>query len=165
MIFSIVPITEEHIDGFHKTLDSVARERRYIGFFEAPPIDSTRAFVQKNLEKQIPQFVAVAGEKVIGWCDIMPKDRLMYAHCGILGVGVLRDYRGQGIGKALIQKTIEKALHTGLTRIELSVREDNINALELYKKLGFIVEGLQRNAIRIDGAYENLVTMAIILDE
>ncbi|TFH17923.1 GNAT family N-acetyltransferase, partial [Candidatus Bathyarchaeota archaeon] len=35
----IVPISEEHIDGFHRCLDSVASERRYIGLLKAPPIE------------------------------------------------------------------------------------------------------------------------------
>jgi len=38
----IVPITQDHIDGFHRTLDLFARERRYLAFLEAPPIEATR---------------------------------------------------------------------------------------------------------------------------
>ena len=31
----IVPIAEAHIESFHRTLDVVARERRYLAFLEA----------------------------------------------------------------------------------------------------------------------------------
>jgi hypothetical protein len=31
----IVPIAEEHIEGFRRCLDAVARERRYPGFVQA----------------------------------------------------------------------------------------------------------------------------------
>jgi hypothetical protein len=60
------PIAQDHIDGFHRALDIVARERRYLAFLEAPPIESTRAFVLDNIKRGSPQFVAVsaAGEVV-----------------------------------------------------------------------------------------------------
>jgi hypothetical protein len=41
----IVLITEGHIESFRRTLDFVARERRYLSFLEAPAIESARAFV------------------------------------------------------------------------------------------------------------------------
>src|SRR5260370_16705058 len=54
----IGPITEAHIESFHKTLDVVARERRYLAFLEAPPLESTRAFILNNIAHGYPQFVA-----------------------------------------------------------------------------------------------------------
>ena len=36
-----------------------------------------------------------------------------------------------------------------------------INALELYKKVGFEIEGVQRDAVQVDGVYENLILMAV----
>src|SRR5882757_11271345 len=37
MPVDIVPTEEKHIDGFHRTLDFVAQERRFLAFLEAPP--------------------------------------------------------------------------------------------------------------------------------
>jgi hypothetical protein len=63
----IVPIAQGHIEGFHRALDIVARERRYLAFLEAPPIEATRAFVLDNIKRGHPQFVAVtAGESSAG---------------------------------------------------------------------------------------------------
>jgi hypothetical protein len=62
----IIPITQDHIDRFHRTLDFVARERRYLAFLEAPPIQSTRAFVCDMIKRGYPQYVAVAAEDVVG---------------------------------------------------------------------------------------------------
>ena len=86
----VVPIAEQHIEGFHQCLDSVARERRYLGFLEAPPLESTRQFVQSNIASGVPQFVALDGERVVGWCDISPSRRQGFAHCGELGMGCTR---------------------------------------------------------------------------
>jgi len=63
-----------------------------------------------------------------------------------------------------MRATIERARMIGLTRIELSVREDNRSAAALYRKFGFEVEGKQRKAILLDGAYENLIGMALLFD-
>ena len=68
----IVPISEEYIESFHECLDSVARERSYLGFVEAPPIESTRKFVLSNISKKVPHYVAIEGGTVVGWCDITP---------------------------------------------------------------------------------------------
>ncbi len=174
----IGPITEAHIESFHKTLDVVARERRYLAFLEAPPLESTRAFILNNIAHGYPQFVAtvagevsaaevsageVLGRDVVGWCDVTPKSRPIYAHCGVLGMGLLPRFRGQGLGTRLITRTLHAARAFGLSRVELTVREDNRSAIALYEKVGFVTEGLQRNGALVDGEYENIIEMAILL--
>jgi ribosomal protein S18 acetylase RimI-like enzyme len=158
----IVPITQAHIESFHRTLDFVARERRYLAFLEAPPIDSTRAFILGNIEAGHAQLVALWAGQVIGWCDVLPKSRPIYAHVGVLGMGLLPEFRRKGLGKDLINKTLSAARDFGFHRVELTVREKNANAIELYKKVGFEIEGLQRDAFKIDGVYENLMLMALL---
>jgi ribosomal protein S18 acetylase RimI-like enzyme len=163
MDFRIAPIAQEHVEGFRTVLDAVAKERRYLALLEAPPQEESRKFVERNISKGYPQCVALIGEKVVGWCDVLPIDRPTKAHGAVLGVGVMIDYRGRGIGTALIRATLERARAAGLTRIELTVREHNDRAIALYEKLGFAHEGLKRNAVRVDGKYENLICMALIL--
>jgi ribosomal protein S18 acetylase RimI-like enzyme len=158
----IVPITESHIESFHRTLDFVAWERRYLAFLEGPPIESMRAFVLGNIEQGYPQLVALSGGEVVGWCDVLRKERPIYAHAGVLGMGLLPPFRRRGIGSDLIQRTLNAARAFGFRRVELMVRENNTNAIELYKKVGFETEGVQRDAIQVDGVYENLIFMAVL---
>jgi ribosomal protein S18 acetylase RimI-like enzyme len=158
----IVPIAQDHIESFHRALDSVARERRYLSFLEAPPLESVRAFVLDNIKQGCPELVAVSAGQVVGWCDIVPKPRPIYAHVGVLGMGLLPEFRGRGLGDRLIRQTLAAARAFRLNRVELSVRENNAGAVALYKRVGFEVEGLQRNATKVDGAYENVVLMAIL---
>ena len=66
---------------------------------------------------------------------------------------------------ALMLATLGQAREMGLTRVELTVRERNTNATALYENLGFRHEGLRRNAVRIDGVYENLLAMALLFDD
>ncbi|WP_242602350.1 GNAT family N-acetyltransferase [Legionella rowbothamii] len=161
----IIPITEEYIEGFWSAVDSVARERKYLAFLEGPPIHTTRDFVLQNIEGNWPHFIAVCDGRVIGWCDISSLDRPVFAHVGSLGIGILAAYREQGIGKKLMQAAIQQAEQKGLTRIELTVREQNKPAIALYKKLGFEEEGVHKNAVCIEGKYENHIFMALLLDD
>jgi ribosomal protein S18 acetylase RimI-like enzyme len=159
----IVPIAEGHIDGFHRALDIVARERRYLAFLEAPPIEATRSFVLDNIRRGHPQFVAVSAKsEVVGWCDVTPMSRPSQAHRGVFGVGLLPQFRGQGIGTKLTRSALAAARAFGLHRVELTVREHNTGAIGLYKKAGFEIEGVQRDAVLLDGVYENVVCMAVV---
>src|SRR5690242_5880973 len=95
----VVPTTEAHIEGLHRCVDIVARERRWLGFVEGPPLAQTRAFVEMILRGAGVQFVALdeAGD-VVGWCDIVRDDRDGHHHVWRLGMGVLPGYRGRGLG-------------------------------------------------------------------
>ena len=159
----IVPITQDHIESFHLALDFVARERRYLAFLEAPPLESMRAFVLNNISQGYPQLVAVSAGQVVGWCDVVPNPRPIICPCRRSRHGaLLPEFRRQGIGGRLIRQTLDAARDFGLRRVELTVRENNAVAIELYKKVGFATEGLQRNRILVDGAYENLVLMGML---
>lgn len=165
MTHSILPIAEEHIPSFHAAVDTVARERSYLAFLEAPPLDDTKIFVGKNIANGVPQFVALYDGRVIGWSDVLPNtSRPIFRHSGALGIGLLPEYRGRGIGQTLMQRVIDAAFLIGLKRIDLTVREGNIVAIALYKKFGFEVEGLHRNAVCIDGRCENTLSMALLAE-
>lgn len=164
MKFNIVPIQEKHIDAFWSAVDSVARERQFLAFLEGPPIQSTTDFVLEQINNNWPQVVAMHKEQLVGWCDISPLDRPIFAHIGSLGMGVLAPHRGQGIGNALISTALQMAREKSLTRIELTVREHNKPAIALYEKYGFVVEGVHKNGVCIDGKYENHVFMALLFN-
>jgi GNAT superfamily N-acetyltransferase len=121
--FQVVPITEDHIADFHVVVDSVARERKYLAMLKAFPIEETVKFVRESVRRNHPHMVAIADGKVVGWCDIQPMPRETMAH-GVLGMGLIDGYREQGIGFALIRATLDKARANGMTRVELTVREE-----------------------------------------
>jgi ribosomal protein S18 acetylase RimI-like enzyme len=162
MAVEIVPIKQEHIEGFHRALDFVARERRYLALLEAPPPESTRAFVLYNIAQGYPQLVVLSAGEVVGWCDVLPKSGPVHAHVGVLGVALLPEFRGQGLGGRLLRQTLDAARTFGLHRVELTVRQDNRSAIALYRKIGFEIEGLMRDAIKVDDVCENVVLMALL---
>jgi RimJ/RimL family protein N-acetyltransferase len=165
MTIDIIPIREELIDEFHACLDIVCRERRYLAFLQAPPIESTRAFVRNNIARGRPQLVAAEDGRVVGWCDVSPHDRPTMQHCGVLGMGLLPAWRGRGLGRRLLEAALAAARAAGFSRVELTVRDDNARAVALYNSAGFEVEGRKRRAMVVDGAYHDLIVMALLFDE
>jgi ribosomal protein S18 acetylase RimI-like enzyme len=160
MNWQVVPTERCHIAGFRDVLDSVARERRYLAFLEAPSAAQMRRFVLNNLRNGYPQFVAVEDDRVLGWCDIVPKRHVTLRHVGALGMGVAAPHRARGIGKAMLQATIAGAAARGISRIELLVRADNEHAIALYRRFGFELEGRLRNYLIVDGAAHDVLAMA-----
>ena len=164
MSVEIQPLGEPHVESFRACVDAVARERKFLAQIEAVPLEQMRRFVQSNVAHDIAQFVGVDGERVVGWCDIVPGWAYAFAHCGTLGMGVLAAYRGQGIGQRLMAACIAKARQRGITRIELQARIDNIAAIALYERMGFVREGRKRDGMRIDGRYYDMVELALVFD-
>jgi ribosomal protein S18 acetylase RimI-like enzyme len=159
----ILPIAEEHIEGFHRCLDLVARERLYLALLQAPPLDATRPSVLSDIADQMPRFVALINKQVVGWCDIRLFKREGFQHRGELGMGVDPRYRRLGVGQQLVSHTIHRAKEMGLERIELEVFASNTPAIKLYEKMGFITEGVKKRARKIDGACDDIIEMALFI--
>jgi len=56
-------------------------------------------------------------------------------------VAVHPDWRGQGIGRALVEEAVQKAARRGAAWIGLEVRQDNDVAIGLYERMGFEIVG------------------------
>ena len=80
-----------------------------------------------------------------------------------MGMGMLPAYRGAGLGRRLLKDTLDTARAIGIERVELEVFASNESAIALYRKLGFAVEGIKKNARKLDGRYEDDVIMALFL--
>jgi RimJ/RimL family protein N-acetyltransferase len=159
---NILHITPEHLPGFWHALDVVARERIYLASTQAPPIESTREFVMSNIAARNPQLVALNKGEVVGWCDVRRHHWPAHAHCGTLGMGVLPEYRGKGLGRRLMETVLAAAHAEGFVRVELMAHTDNLRAIALYEKLGFVHEGVTRDSVCIDGRFVDSVVMARI---
>ncbi|HST57511.1 MAG TPA: GNAT family N-acetyltransferase, partial [Longimicrobium sp.] len=118
----IIPTGQEHVAGFNRAVDAVARERRYIGYVNGPPLDLSRQFIQHVISGGGVHLVALdAAGTVVGWCDIERYGREGFTHGGRLGVGLLAEARGRGLGRRLMTEAIDAARRQGMERIELEV--------------------------------------------
>lgn len=77
-------------------------------------------------------------------------------------MGIVPAYRSRGLGARLINATLEAAFGAGFVRIKSGVHADNEWAIALYDRVGFVREGIIRDAVFVDGAYRDAITMAFI---
>ena len=113
-------------------------------------------------------FVATLNDapgQVIGSIMANGKGRRATRHRAAVGLAVARDWRGKGVGRALMERVIAWARETGfITRLELEALVRNESAVRLYERLGFQREGLQRHALLRNGEYLDDIIMALLLD-
>jgi ribosomal protein S18 acetylase RimI-like enzyme len=162
MTADVVPIASKDIESYWRAIDTIARERKYLTLLEAFPLPQTREFLLGLMERGDPVFVALANGEVVGWCDIRRHLFPAHLHRGTLDMGVVPDYRGRGIGARLMDQALKQAFATGFVRVELSVRADNTRAIRLYEKVGFVREGVLRDAVFVDGEFHDAIAMALI---
>ena len=83
-----------------------------------------------------------------------------------LTVAVDPAWQGKGVGRALFAALFAAAreLSPTVTRIELMAREGNIDAIRLYERLGFVIEGRFAQRVRMpDGRLEDDIAMGLLL--
>ena len=149
--------------SFHETLSIVAKERIHIEMIDAPPLEKVVAFQSSLIAVNGPVYYAIAGDRVVGWCDLFPEENPRQRHRGTLGMGLLSEFRRQGLGSALLASVLDHAKNFGLEKAELQVYTSNLPAIALYEKFGFEREGLIRRYRKLDGCTYDALAMAKFL--
>jgi len=149
--------------GFHACVTSVARERRYLGFIDAPDPTNFAKHTERLIRENLPFVIATHGDDIVGWCDIVPYVRPGFTHTAVLAMGLIASFRGRGAGPRMLTMALDKARAIGLERVELEVYVSNAKAIELYRKFGFDLEGTKRRARKLDGVYDDNLVMAKLL--
>ncbi len=106
----------------------------------------------------------IAGE-IVGTLSFEGGKRPRLRHSGDFGISVLRKYWNFGIGKYLLSYLIDWARQTGMIRkINLHVRVDNLPAIHLYEKYGFVHEGRITRRIYLHEQFFDVYAMGLQLD-
>jgi len=161
LMINIIKSDMKFVESFNLLVGEVAKERKYLAAVEPFPLESTKILLTKIIDNDLSQFFAIKSDRVIGWCDILPKAFKGMDHVGILGMGVDKKYRNQGIGKRLLAKTLKHAKSKNLEKIELEVFEKNTTAIKFYEKHQFFREGMRLKSRKIDGKYDNILLMGL----
>jgi RimJ/RimL family protein N-acetyltransferase len=134
---------------------AVAEERD--GIAAEPPIDVEKWAANWRLDGT---FVAIAADEVVGSLAVYPSS---FGY-GEIGMMVARDWRGRGVGSALVASAIESSHEQGLHKLTLSVFPHNEAAIGLYRKFGFVEEGRrEKHMRRANGELWDLIEMGLLL--
>lgn len=111
-------------------------------------------------------LVAEHNGHIVGNLDITGASRRRLRHNGLVGLGMLKQFREHGLGSILLETGINWARnHSQLERLWLQIIDGNNPALQLYRKFGFVEEGRQKNFIKTATGYSDNIIMALMLHE
>jgi putative acetyltransferase len=117
-----------------------------------PTVEDERAFIAAYCDP--PNAVMLLAEdegQVVGLAGLLGRPTPGEAHVGALGISVDREYRARGLGTRLIDRLLELAPALGLRRIEVEAFANNPDAIRLYERIGFELEGVRKGAVVVDG--------------
>ncbi len=99
------------------------------------------------------RFIVVEADgEIVGHALLDPLKLAVTAHVVDLTIAVHEGYQGMGLGKKLLSHLIDWARSSPkIDRVELRVRSSNKNAIELYKRMGFVEEGRMVKRLKIGG--------------
>ncbi len=153
--------TEDDAEQLLSFIKSVVEEEIYLEIDSVPrTIEEEKKFIRESISENRQFLVAVVDEKIIGdasaWVGRLKKNK----HTALMGIAIQKEYRGLGIGKLLMEQLIDWLKSKAVEKIWLTVFSTNKRAIALYEKIGFEIEGIQKNHIKIRDEYIDRIFMA-----
>jgi ribosomal protein S18 acetylase RimI-like enzyme len=134
---------------------AVAEERD--GIATEPPVDIEARAASWTLDGTL---VAIAGAEIVGSVHV----ELSRFGFGEIGMAVAHEWRGRGVGSALLTTAIQWARERGLHKLSLDVFAHNASAIALYRKFGFVEEGRRvKHYRRASGDLWDTLVMGLLL--
>lgn len=111
-------------------------------------------------------FGAFSGDALIGITGLRRESLEKIAHKAVLwGVFVEPEQRGSGIARMLLEAAVAHARETNVLQIQLFVHTENPRAQQLYRSVGFILNGLEQRSIRVGERFYDEERMVLRLDD
>lgn len=121
-------------------------------------VPSTTALRRKWLDDH--RWVAEIDGEVAGWAAVAPvSQRKCYAGVGESSVYVGDDWRGRGVGKALVRKQVMAADSDGLWTLQTSIFPENRASVGLHHSAGFRTVGVRERIAELNGVWRDTVFM------
>jgi putative acetyltransferase len=157
--FAVRAASARDVHAMAELFAAVAEER--YGIASEPPVD-IRERAARFAATIAESVVAVADGQVVGLLHV----EVSQHGFGEIGMLVDRDWRGRGVGSALIEAAIGWARGEGLHKLSLEVFAHNTAAIALYRKWGFVEEGRRvRQYRRANGELWDSIIMGLALED
>ena len=157
--------TEDDLQAIIDLWNRVASEGKYLATEHVTDFQH-RWFAQTIKGKTGLWVVSKIDARIVGACNVIPRGLggvNKSRHVLTSGMAVLKEYRGIGIGKALMNYVINWAKTQNYEKISLSVFSTNAPALNLYQKFGFKIEGVKKKEFKIESKYVDEICMGKFL--
>jgi len=106
-IINIRKVELSDLESFNEALNNVCSEKVYFATSEGISLKQHKPFLENIVKNSLSQVVAENNLRIIGWRDILPSSMEGFTYIGHLGMGIVKEYRGKGLGKRLLSSCIE----------------------------------------------------------
>jgi RimJ/RimL family protein N-acetyltransferase len=155
--FTVRPASAGDARAMAELFAAVAEERTRVA--TEPPVD-VAARTTQFAASVASSIVAVADGQLVGMIHV----EVSRHGFGEFGMLVDREWRGSGVGSALLRAAIDWAGAHGLHKLCLEVFPHNTAAIALYRKCGFVEEGHRvRQYRRASGELWDSIIMGLSL--
>jgi RimJ/RimL family protein N-acetyltransferase len=154
--------TEAELDAVIDLTEEVAAEGRWIATESGFDRAERKARLQASLtDPNAGSFVADASGAIVGSAGVGRSSEAVPATMGMM---VAADWRGRGVGSALLAACIDWARSVGAHKVALDLWPDNEAAFALYRKFGFVQEGyFVKHYRRRNGELWDSIEMGLLL--
>lgn len=106
------------------------------------------------------RLVAIEKEVVVGWAALTAVSaRDCYSGVGEVTIYIHEDYRGKGIGKALLQALVAESEKFGYWSLLSVIHSDNTHSIRTHLSSGFRTIGYREKIAAFKGRWKNTVMM------
>jgi phosphinothricin acetyltransferase len=103
-----------------------------------------------------PRLIATAEELVLGWAALSPVSlRAVYSGVAEVSVYVATAARGQGVGRALLERLVEESENNGIWTLQASIFPENVASIGVHKSCGFREVGTRERIGKRDGIWRD----------
>ena len=157
-------VINEDLEKLLEYINTLSKEQTFIRFQgEQMTLEEEKKYLDDFFKKQEAgkaiELLAFIKNELVGVADIHLEDKIS-SHIGIFGITVKKEFRGEGIGKLLMELVIKEAQKNlkGLQIITLGVFANNPLAKAIYEKFGFkeygcLPEGILHKEKYVDHLY------------
>lgn len=128
-------------------------------------IEQEKAYIENiNKDKNSLMLLGVIDNRIVSVSQISSENRQRISHNSELAISVIKEYWGNRVGSFVIEQLIKFAKdNKSIKNISLGVKEDNHNAIKLYKSHGFVEVGIHKNFFNINGDYYDEILMDLYI--
>ncbi|WP_035186184.1 GNAT family N-acetyltransferase [Alteribacter aurantiacus] len=146
-------------------VEKIIQKGRYIQKERVRTIEEEQTFIQEMTDKNNMYTVVEIDGHVYGIARLIRGDLNMKRHTALFRTWLTEEAQGKGLGKKIMEYTLDWAKQNGLYKVCLTVFAQNTVAKKLYERYGFVTEGVQKDQVFVDGEYDDEVSMAHFIDE
>lgn len=149
-------------------INAVARERVYIlsDSFNIS-IEAERAFLASfDGAKGLMLVGEAPNERIVACADAHREaggGAAKTRHAAWVGISLARDYRGRGLGKAIIGELVAWARGAGVRWLGAEVFATNQRSQGLFRRMGFVEQGRLLGHVCVDGRFVDLIQFGRLL--